>query len=374
MDNFPYQDYDEGGFCSDSTSMDADLLTSLNSDKHISCERFQRNNLLIGEVFSDQCMPDVRSVVTTGRLEVLRRQAESLVQHQERSVTELSTMVTNFKEKKEKLLQATIDFNKHYEKYCRPAVDSEMYEKMVADAIKQLLERKAEDLEDAKLDSNLNSLIPNGTSAPLVTPVVVVENGHDASDEESQNNETPTVPSSAPVAPASESSSKEVVENGNATTDGNETQPEESVPAPPSKPTPQQPYQHQFTPPLPPGSSRLSRSGSIEDKSPATGNSNVNSGPPPIHQKPPSSHDENHQPNAASAPPEQQYPYRTGASSSSKYPPPPPPPPSNNGYTGQYPPTGQPPPLPGMSHTAAQQQQLFNSNCRLQQVESLHPF
>jgi len=82
---------------------------------------------------------------------VLRRQADSLIQHQERSLTELANMENNFSEKRRKLMESSEEFNRQMEKYSKnPVPDAEAFQKLVDAALQQIKQQHEEQQKKAK--------------------------------------------------------------------------------------------------------------------------------------------------------------------------------------------------------------------------------
>uniref|UniRef100_A0A7E4W3C6 HMG box domain-containing protein n=1 Tax=Panagrellus redivivus TaxID=6233 RepID=A0A7E4W3C6_PANRE len=110
------------------------------SPKRLAAMRFERNQRLLLELFNGVPMPDVRTFVSPGRIEALRKQSDTLDAHRKRIADEMTRIEESYAARKKTIEQAAENFEAQLKKVSdtRPVVDEEMYAKMVEDAEKKL--------------------------------------------------------------------------------------------------------------------------------------------------------------------------------------------------------------------------------------------
>ncbi|CAI5444804.1 unnamed protein product [Caenorhabditis angaria] len=174
--------------------------------------RFDRNHRLIADLFSPTMVTDTRTIVAQHRMDMLKRQATSLAQHQSKLEEELVKLQTTHTTRKRAIEKGSDEFQEELKKVVdeKPVVDEEKFEETVKEWEEKLKEayeeykKKLEEMtakaaatapvlrnlvmdEPAKKDETENTPAENNGEKPAESETTTEkqeENGEEVEDEE----------------------------------------------------------------------------------------------------------------------------------------------------------------------------------------------
>ncbi|KHJ48148.1 HMG box [Trichuris suis] len=113
-----------------------------NNYRYMSSERFARNQRLIAEILSNVAIPDLRSVITTERINVLRSQVTSLSQHQATLENELRQLEETCEMRKRRIDESHATFEKRMKEMMenKPVLTEELFRELCEQWTKKFID------------------------------------------------------------------------------------------------------------------------------------------------------------------------------------------------------------------------------------------
>jgi hypothetical protein len=192
--------------------------------RRLAALRFERNQRLCVEPFNGQPMPEVRTFVAPHRIESLRKQGDNLDNHKKRITEEMVRAEEAFKHRKRAIEEDAEKFEVALKKACdmRPKVDEELYNNMVEEASKKLLEQweayqKRQEVSDLQKEAEQKS-------TPILYSLTVSPNSEKNNGNEEKNSSEPEAPPSEQpmeIEPTNEA----IPENSTTTEENNDAVP-----------------------------------------------------------------------------------------------------------------------------------------------------
>jgi SWI/SNF-related matrix-associated actin-dependent regulator of chromatin subfamily E protein 1 len=126
--------------------------------RHVCSARFNRNHRLLNEIFSEYVVPDSRSIVTSQRMEQLKKQVTSLELHQEKLKQELQSIEEKNEAKKRRFLSSSAEFQKEVAKFSEFKVSDEEA-KMIFDKQYELLQKQWKEYSEKLVNEKVGFFI-----------------------------------------------------------------------------------------------------------------------------------------------------------------------------------------------------------------------
>ena len=86
------------------------------SGRQVAANRYYRNHRLLNAIFNEFCVADNRSIITSVRMEQLKKQVHSLEMHQEKLKSELLLIDEKYEAKKKRIVDSSLDFENELKK------------------------------------------------------------------------------------------------------------------------------------------------------------------------------------------------------------------------------------------------------------------